>query len=192
MTVGEIIWLVGIVGWCAIRYPFERQARRIRVVRSERTVAENAGLVGAIVGMAVVPAIAVATGFPAFGGYRQPLWAIGVGTALFGSALWLFWRSHRDLGCNWSISLEIREGHHLVSTGVYARLRHPMYTSFLLMAAGQAFLIPNWTAALTGLAGFAVLYGPRVGKEERLMSETFGDDYARYVRRTNRLIPFIH
>ena len=56
----------------------------------------------------------------------------------------MFRRSHKDLGRNWSISLEIREEHKLVTRGVYSLIRHPMYTAFLLMAVGQAFLISNW------------------------------------------------
>jgi protein-S-isoprenylcysteine O-methyltransferase Ste14 len=39
-------------------------------------------------------------------------------------AVWLFWRSHADLGRNWSPSLELREGHELVTEGVYRYVRH--------------------------------------------------------------------
>jgi protein-S-isoprenylcysteine O-methyltransferase Ste14 len=43
--------------------------------------------------------------------------------------LWLFYRSHADLGTNWSITLEIREQHRLITQGVYRRIRHPMYSA---------------------------------------------------------------
>lgn len=190
--IGEAIWAIGIVAWYVIRRPFERKARRHAVVRTERTLAENVGLSAAIVGMAVVPAITVATGWPEAASYAQPAWAVVVGAATMAAGLWLFYRSHKDLGRNWSISLEIRAEHALVTGGVYRRLRHPMYTSFLAIALAQAFLVPNWVGGLAGLVGFAALYLPRVGKEERMMVETFGEDYARYMQRTKRLVPFLY
>lgn len=190
--VGEVIWALGMVAWYVIRRPFERKAKRLRVVRTERTSAENAGLAAAIAGMAVVPAIYVAFDWPRLGSYAQPLWAVMIGAASLGCGLWLFYRSHKDLGRNWSISLEIREAHTLVTGGVYRRLRHPMYTSFLLIAIAQSFLVPSPIAGLAGLVGFAALYLPRVGKEERMMTETFGEDYARYADRTKRLVPYVY
>ncbi|NOT29051.1 MAG: isoprenylcysteine carboxylmethyltransferase family protein [Planctomycetes bacterium] len=56
-------------------------------------------------------------------------------------------RSHADLGTNWSITLEVREQHTLVTRGVYARVRHPMYTALLLYALGQWLVVPNWLVA---------------------------------------------
>ena len=67
-----------------------------------------------------------------------------------------------------------------------------MYTSFLLMALGQAFLLSNWVAGLSGLVGFAVLFFLRVDKEERMMTESFGPEYLAYMERTRRLIPFLY
>ena len=77
----------------------------------------------------------------------------------------------QPLGRYWSITLQIREQHKLIGSGPYALVRHPMYTSFLLMALGQAFLLQNWVAGLAGLLGFSVLFALRVDKEERMMLE---------------------
>lgn len=189
---GEIIWAIGVIAWYVIRYPFERRAKRVRVVSSSRSLSEKVGLASALLGLAIFPAFYVATGMPEAADYPARLWAIVAGTILFASALWLFRTSHKELGRNWSITLEIREQHRLVSGGPYRLIRHPMYTSFLLMALGQAFLLSNWVVALVGLIGFAVLFFPRVGKEERMMVETFGPQYRAYMERTKRIIPYIY
>jgi protein-S-isoprenylcysteine O-methyltransferase Ste14 len=103
--------------------------------------------------------------------------------------LWLFYRSHADLGTNWSITLEVREQHQLVTRGVYRRIRHPMYSALVVYSVGQALVIPNWVAGPANLIALAILVALRVGAEERMMLEGFGDEYAAYSERTKRLIP---
>ena len=191
-VVGEFVWVIGIIAWYVIRYPFERRAKRVRVVSGGRSVSDTIGLASALFGLAVLPAIYVATGFPEAAGYRTGWWAIVLGAIVFASALWVFRRAHKELGRNWSITLEIRDQHRLINTGPYAFIRHPMYTSFLLMGLGQALLLPNWIAGLSGLVGFAVLFFLRVGKEERMMLENFGPQYRAYMERTKRLIPYLY
>jgi protein-S-isoprenylcysteine O-methyltransferase Ste14 len=107
------------------------------------------------------------------------------------AALWLFYVSHRGLGKNWSISLVIRKEHQLVTTGVYRLVRHPMYSSFFLLAVAQALLLPNWFAGAAGLAGVGLMYVARVRQEEQMMLERFGADYRGYMARTKRLVPWI-
>jgi protein-S-isoprenylcysteine O-methyltransferase Ste14 len=125
----------------------------------------------------------------AFADYRIPLWVGLCGCALILLGNWLFWRSHRDLGTNWSPTMEIREAHQLVTTGIYRRIRHPMYAALFLLFTGQAMVLPNWLAGFCALVPFTVLYLVRVRSEERMMSEVFGAAYAEYAARTGRLFP---
>ena len=67
-----------------------------------------------------------------------------------------------------------------------------MYSSFALFAVAQLLLLPNWIAGPAGLVGFGMLFFMRVPHEERVMSETFGDEYRDYMRRTARIIPWIY
>jgi protein-S-isoprenylcysteine O-methyltransferase Ste14 len=189
---GKIVWVLGIVAWYVIRYPFERKAKRVRVVGDSRSASERIGLAAATIGLGVVPAVYVATGFPRQADYPAQAWAVILGVVVYAAALWLFHRSHKDLGRNWSITLEIRDQHRLVSNGIYGLIRHPMYSSFWLMGLGQALLLPNWVGGLAGLVGFAVVYFLRVDKEERMMIETFGDEYRAYMARTKRIIPHLY
>jgi protein-S-isoprenylcysteine O-methyltransferase Ste14 len=100
--------------------------------------------------------------------------------------LWLFHRSHVDLGTNWSISLELRENHQLVAHGVYRRVRHPMYTALFLY-----LVLPNWLAGPAYLVTFGLLFALRIRAEERMMRDEFGVAHEGYVARTKRLIPSV-
>jgi protein-S-isoprenylcysteine O-methyltransferase Ste14 len=191
-VVGEVIWVLGIVAWCIIRYPFERRAKRVPVVSNRRTGSEAVGLAAALAGLAIVPGFYVATGIPEAADYTAHLWAVVIGTILFCAAMWVFRRTHKQLGRNWSITLEIRQQHELICAGPYALVRHPMYTSFLLMGLSQAFLLPNWVAGMAGLIGFTVLFFLRVDKEERMMLEVFGPQYQAYMAKTKRIIPYLY
>jgi protein-S-isoprenylcysteine O-methyltransferase Ste14 len=107
------------------------------------------------------------------------------------AALWLFYRSHTDLGENWSVTLEIRQKHTLINSGTYLYVRHPMYSSFFLLAIAQLFLLSNLVAGMTGLIAVAILFLARVNREEEMMLQRFGEIYRSYMNHTKRLIPFI-
>ena len=117
----------------------------------------------------------------------QTIIATGVICLVIG--LWLFYKSHADLGTNWSVTLEVRERHRLITQGVYRRIRHPMYSALVLYSVGQALVIPNWVAGPSTGVAFAILISLRIHAEEKMMSETFGDEYAEYEARTKRLVP---
>jgi protein-S-isoprenylcysteine O-methyltransferase Ste14 len=111
------------------------------------------------------------------------------GVALLVIGLWLFHRSHADLGTNWSITLEVREHHRLVTHGVYRWVRHPMYLALLIFAVGQMLALPNWLVGPSYLVAMFLITAFRLGPEERMMLETFGKDFEAYKERTRRLIP---
>lgn len=189
--IAAAIWAVGLVAWAAIRLPHRSRARRTKVVAHRRSTGERALLLGATVGLSVIPAIYVATGFPAFADREFRPWMGWTGAAIEILFLWLFHASHRQLGKNWSVTLEIRDSHRLVTDGLYKYVRHPMYSSFWLWGLAQAFLLPNWIAGFAGLAGVAALYFCRVGAEEEMMRQSFGEEYRAYAARTGRIIPRI-
>ena len=188
----KLIWALGLIGWFAIRYPHDRRSRRTpRVVQSDRA-RDLARLTISFTGMCLLPATYVLTGEPKLADYPfQPALA-WIGAAVFVSSLWLFHRTHKDLGRNWSVTLEIRDRHSLVTSGVYRHVRHPMYSAFWLWAIAQALLLPNWIAGPAGLVGFGTLFFLRIGREEQLMIEAFGDEYRDYMRRTSRVLPGIY
>ena len=188
----KLIWGLGLIGWFAIRQPHARRSRRTPKVTRDDPVRDRALLALPLIGMSLIPGIYVLTGEPRFADYPfQPAlaWA---GAVTFALSLWLFYRTHKELGRNWSVTLEIREQHALVTSGVYRYVRHPMYTAFWLWALAQALLLPNWIAGLSGLFGFGILFFLRIRQEEQLMIETFGEDYRQYMARTSRILPGIY
>jgi protein-S-isoprenylcysteine O-methyltransferase Ste14 len=191
-AVSKLVWLAFALCWGIIRYRYARKIRRNRKIEERDRNYEILLLTLSFAGYVGVPALYLATSWLAFGNYPfQPiLFCTGIAACV--GSLWLFWRSHADLGRNFSIKLVIREKHALVTTGVYRLIRHPMYASALLWSLGQAFLLPNWMTGLAGLFGFFILYFGRVGREETLMLKTFGNEYREYMMHTKRLVPYIH
>jgi protein-S-isoprenylcysteine O-methyltransferase Ste14 len=116
---------------------------------------------------------------------------LSVGVVCLAVGLWLFARSHADLATNWSITLEVRDKHRLVTQGIYRALRHPMYSALLLYSFGQALVVPNWIAGPSYGVAMSHLVAFRLGPEERMMREEFGKDYEAYLGRTKRLVPGI-
>ncbi|MBB5277060.1 protein-S-isoprenylcysteine O-methyltransferase Ste14 [Rhizobium rosettiformans] len=189
--VSFILWALMLVTWCAMRYPAMRRARRQKTRVDRRSTLDISLLVLCTVGLVVLPILWRLHAFDGFADRGQGIIPLILGLLTGVAFLWLFRRSHKDLGKNWSVTLEVREGHQLVTQGVYAHVRHPMYASFLLWGVTQALLIPNWIAGFAGLAAVLALYAVRQSREEAMMRDTFGAEYDAYSARTKRLIPGI-
>jgi len=146
-------------------------------------------LIGAAIGTTLIPLVWATTGFPSFANYPLHPIAFALGMVALVIGNWLFYRSHADLGLYWSVTLQMREHHQLMTSGVYKRIRHPMYTAMFIQGLGHLLFIPNWIAGPAWLITFGTLYLVRVGHEERMMLDRFGSDYDSYMRRTGRLLP---
>ena len=190
-ALSKFVFVILAIGWFLIRYEYARRSRREKIQRSDRGSRETALLLISLTGLGILPFAYVATAVPHFAAYTfHPIQAwLGLFVAI--AALVMFHLTHRALGRNWSISLDVREDHQLVTDCIYRRVRHPMYSAFWLLAIAQALLLPNWVAGFSGLVGFGILFFGRVAREERMMLETFGDSYRAYMARTGRVFPSI-
>jgi protein-S-isoprenylcysteine O-methyltransferase Ste14 len=180
--------LAASIAMVAIRAPHGQRSRAIPVLRSQRGRLEIALLTMAWMAF-FLPLIWIVTPLFSFADYPLHPIAFAAGAACVAMGLWLLHRSHQDLGANWSITLEVRENHRLIREGIYRRVRHPMYLSFLAYSAGQALAVPNWIVGPSYLAAMAILIALRLGPEERMMREEFGPDYEAYQAATWRLLP---
>jgi protein-S-isoprenylcysteine O-methyltransferase Ste14 len=187
--VATLIWWAGAIAWYVIMHPHVRRSRKTPTAQRHERVRERVLMAISFTGLFAVPAIYSFTGAPRFADHPfQPVLA-WLGVLVLVSALLLFFHTHRRLGRFWSVTLEIRQNHGLVTDGIYRFVRHPMYSAYFLWALSQALLLPNWIAGPAGLVGFGTLFAFRVRREERMMLAAFGDVYAEYAARTKRIIP---
>jgi protein-S-isoprenylcysteine O-methyltransferase Ste14 len=113
---------------------------------------------------------------------------IAVALIVMGLALCIWAR--RTLGGNWSGSVTVKEGHELVQSGPYRRIRHPIYTGILLMILGTGLA----SGQVHGLLAFPIALSALWLKsrvEERWMVAEFAERYAAYKKKSWALIPFI-
>jgi protein-S-isoprenylcysteine O-methyltransferase Ste14 len=94
------------------------------------------------------------------------------------------------LGKNWSVSVQKKEEHELISNGVYKIVRHPIYSGLLLMFMGNAIIVGSWR----GLIGVSILFISfwfKLKKEEKWLTDIFGNKYLEYMNNTKAMIPWL-
>jgi len=188
----NIVFLSGFIAYVVIRGIYGSRAKNNEKAVSRADGLDRAVMVIVFMGCLLLPVVYLFTPWLAFADYHLPAFVPWFGAAVMVVALWLFWRSHADLGQNWSVTLELRKGHQLVKQGVYRSIRHPMYASILLFGLGQGLLLQNWLAGWSAFLTFALMYFVRTPREEHMMCEFFGQEYRDYMRRTGRVFPLIH
>jgi protein-S-isoprenylcysteine O-methyltransferase Ste14 len=129
------------------------------------------------------------TNWLSFADYALPDWLAWAGVLIMALSLLLFWRSHYDLKANWSSSVELYEGHTLITNGIYRHMRHPMYASQFVEGLAQLLLLQNWIAGPIGLLAFILFYLLRSRAEEQMMLAKFGDQYRVYMKTTGTIFP---
>jgi protein-S-isoprenylcysteine O-methyltransferase Ste14 len=191
LGVFDVIFVVMLVASIIIRAPYDKENRKSKTTESRFDSLERAALLFAVSGAILIPLLYLVTPVLNFANYTVNPWQCIAGTILIIPSMWLFWRSHKDLGRQFSPKLEIKESHQLITSGVYKYVRHPMYTAVLFISLSQLLLIGNWIAGPAYFIGFTFLYLVRVKREEELMLQQFGEGYAIYMKKTNRLFPGI-
>lgn len=184
----EIIFLCGMVLQVIMLLPFLPKyiAKKYRVYFNKK---ERLYLVFVAITYLLLPFIYVFSTWFSWFDYNFPKWFGFPAILLYGFGFWLFFRAYTDLGSSWSPGLEIKEGHKLVTTGLYKWVRHPMYAALGAVAVSQIFILQN---GLVG-PGFLIVgipfYMYRVQREEKQLIRYFGEEYGDYRKQTNAIIP---
>jgi protein-S-isoprenylcysteine O-methyltransferase Ste14 len=189
MKLFEIAFWVVIVVEMIIRAPLNKKRRLEKMKQSQITIQEWTVLILLLLGGFILPLVYSLTHWLDFANYSLPAWAGWLGVILAIGAVIVFWKSHADLGLNWSPSLEIREKHQLITRGIYSVIRHPMYLSQWILAIAQPLLLQNWIAGFTNLLAFIPFYFLRIKAEEKMMLDSFGDEYREYMNKTGAVLP---
>ena len=133
---------------------------------------------------------------PSFWNLQAPLYTLKTptdiaGTTIFIAGLLIRVIAQATLKRNYSGTLRIREGHTLITHGIYSHVRHPVYTGVIL----SALAIPIYTTSLPGLLIALLgipLFNYRIGNEEKMLIQEYGDQYLEYMKTTPKLIPSIY
>lgn len=142
-----------------------------------------------MIGFVAILMYAIRPTWLAWSSLPLPLWLrwTGVGMALLGFKL-LQW-AQLTLGKNWSDTPRMIKEQSLITSGPYQYIRHPIYTAFLLILGSTFLISANWLLGLAWLGMTVLEVASRIGFEENLMLEYFGDQYREYMKRTGRLLP---
>ena len=158
--------------------------------REEVLASKIAGMLG-LLGFVAILVYAVQPGWLSWASLPLPIWLrwTGVGMALLGFAL-LQW-AQTTLGKSWSDTPRMIREQALITGGPYQFIRHPIYTAFLLILGSILLISANWLIGLAWISMTVLEVISRIGFEENLMLEYFGDQYRVYMKKTGRLLPKI-
>jgi protein-S-isoprenylcysteine O-methyltransferase Ste14 len=110
---------------------------------------------------------------------------IGVGLCFIG--LLVLFASLVSFGRSFRVGIDVDQPDKLVTTGIFAFSRNPIYVGFALVLVGQFLVFPNWVPLVYLAAGFVVFHR-QVLREENFMRQHYSDEYAQYCRRVRRYL----
>jgi len=157
-------------------------------IREEGLVSKIAGVLG-MLGFISVISFAINPNWLVFADLSFPIWLrwTGIGIALAGFAL-LQW-AQVTLAGSWSDAPRMMKEQTLITCGPYRRIRHPIYTAFIMILGSTLFISSNWFIGFCWVGMTILETMSRIGFEESLMLEYFGDQYRQYMKKTGRLLP---
>jgi len=110
---------------------------------------------------------------------------LGVAFCFAGLSL-LLW-SLTSLGKSFRVGIDTSRPGKLVTDGIFAYSRNPIYVGFAFILIGQFLILSNWILLIYVLAGFW-LFHRQVLREEEYLRKHHADDYTQYCRRVRRYL----
>jgi protein-S-isoprenylcysteine O-methyltransferase Ste14 len=165
------------------------QPEDVTLKKRQEGIASKVSGVLAVIGFISVIAFVINPNWLALASLSFSVWLrwVGIALALAGFAL-LQW-AQVTLGNSWSDTPRMMKEQTLITSGPYQFIRHPIYTAFILILGSALLISANWLIGLAWLGMTVLEVASRVGFEEALMLEYFGDQYREYMKKTGRLLP---
>ncbi len=148
----------------------------------------------AILAWQVLPMLAAASSLPLCrlpslavehsGVYGLRWAAAAVGVLAFAATIpcWL------GMGRNWSLAVVPRKRTRLITSGVFAHVRHPIYALSILLMLATMVAVPTPAMMAVGLVHLWMIQGKALS-EEKFLRQQYGEEYAAYCGRTGRFLP---
>lgn len=94
--------------------------------------------------------------------------------------------AYHELGIYWSYPIDgIKKKRKLVTSGIYGKIRHPIYLSFNLFCIGFIMILLDWILLIVYIIGAIGLYFQAID-EEKILIEYFKEEYINYKQTTGR------
>jgi protein-S-isoprenylcysteine O-methyltransferase Ste14 len=107
------------------------------------------------------------------------------------ASVWLCFESARTLGKQWALAARVIEGHELITSGPYARVRNPIYFAMFGMLLATGLALSRWPAVGVAILVFVLGTEIRIRSEERLLREAFEVQFDNYARKVPAIFPRI-
>lgn len=98
-------------------------------------------------------------------------------------------RAVRTLGKQWTYAARVIKGHELITRGPYGVVRNPIYLGMFGLILSTCLVFSRWWSGLAAVVLFLIGNRIRIRNEERLLRESFGDQFDEYARRVPAFIP---
>jgi protein-S-isoprenylcysteine O-methyltransferase Ste14 len=124
--------------------------------------------------------------------FHQSLLSILTGITLVTCGIAISISARRTLGANWAHRAEyqIKQRQTLVTQGIYAYIRHPIYTARLLMIVGAELVASSLLVVPVLLFVPLVMYS-QAKREEDILAKEFGEKYKKYTYSTRMFLPLV-
>ncbi len=116
-------------------------------------------------------------------------WIIIAGFILFLISCPIRWAAFKKIGKYFNHRVALYEGHQLVTTGIYAKIRHPIYLGNLLSFIAVPLIFSSWGGLLIILLTTLSALSYRIKIEEEFLLRHFGEEYKEYMGKTRKYLP---
>lgn len=191
-TIYRLFFVFSFIAMMVIRAHYQSKLLRHGGRREikEGALSLVAGAIAALVAIVFGAEYVISPGFFSFAYVLPyPNWLRWLGILILASGIAILWASHHYLGLSFHSLIVVKDDHAFVEAGPYRLIRHPIYLAYIMNYLGGGLLASNLVLTFLPVTLYALLVCLRVGKEEQVLIDTFGQRYIDYMQRTGRLVP---